>query len=120
MWHKLFPYLCGVLWNLVQGPSGIATGSKQSLLQGLTVRSGMTDCPLGSFKVIVRACNGGGDCASVCLVNVFELNEVGECQVVNSELCFGCTACLAQCIEHHVVVIPNDSSEYFTVEELLA
>jgi NAD-dependent dihydropyrimidine dehydrogenase PreA subunit len=93
--------------------------TRQSLLQGLTVRTGMTDCPLGSFKVIVKACSGRGDCASVCLVNVFEVNEVGECEVKNSELCFGCTACLAQCSEQHVVIMPNPESEYLTIEELL-
>jgi MinD superfamily P-loop ATPase len=93
--------------------------TRQSLLQGLTVRTGMTDCPLGSFKVIVKACSGRGDCAAVCLVNVFEVNEFGECEVKNSELCFGCTACLAQCREQHVVIIPNKASEYVTIEELL-
>jgi MinD superfamily P-loop ATPase len=102
---------------LTRKNKGIQT--RQSLLQGLTVRTGMTDCPFGSFKVIVKACSGRGDCASVCLVNVFEVNEVGECEVKNSELCFGCTACLAQCAEELVVITPNSASEYITIEELL-
>lgn len=93
--------------------------TSQNLLQGLTLRTGITDCPLGSFKVIVKACSGRGDCASVCLVNVFEVNQVGECEVKNSELCFGCTACLAQCAEEHVVITPNNASQYMTIEELL-
>jgi NAD-dependent dihydropyrimidine dehydrogenase PreA subunit len=79
----------------------------------------VTDCPLGSFKVIVTACSGGGDCASVCLVNVFETNEKGQCVVKNSELCFGCTACLAQCSDNGVVIIPNESDEPIIIEELL-
>lgn len=91
---------------------------RESLLRGLTLRCGMTDCPLGAFKVIIKACSGKGECASVCLVNVFETNSKGECIVTNSELCFGCTACLAQCTEH-VVIVPNDSKEEITVDELL-
>lgn len=92
---------------------------RQSLLKGLTVRSGMTDCPLGSFKVIVKACSGSGDCSSVCMVSVFETNTRGECVVKNSELCFGCTACLAQCSDDGVVIVPNELNEHITVESLL-
>ena len=92
---------------------------RQSLLRGLTVRCGITDCPLGSFRVIVKACSGRGECASVCLVNVFETNERGECVVTNSELCFGCTACLAQCADHGVVLVPSNSNETLSIEELL-
>ncbi|HZW56612.1 MAG TPA: hypothetical protein VFF30_10010 [Nitrososphaerales archaeon] len=93
--------------------------SSQNLLRGLSVRCLVTDCRLGSFKVIVKACSGSGDCASVCIVNVFELNERGECTVKNSDLCFGCTACLSQCTDNGVEVIPNEGGEYPDLDELL-
>lgn len=83
------------------------------------MRTEVTDCPLGSFQVIVRACSGSGDCAAVCIVHVFETDENGRCTVMNSELCFGCTACLEQCSDNGVVIIPNKASEHLTVEELL-
>ena len=79
----------------------------------------MTDCPLGSFKVIIKACSGAGDCSAVCIVNVFETDERGRCVVKNSELCFGCTACLEQCSDNGVVIIPNGEKDYLTLEELL-
>ncbi len=89
------------------------------LLEGLTTRSDLTDCPLGAFQVEVRNCNGNGDCASVCLVKVFETGSGGRCIVANEDLCFGCMACVAQCLDHGVVISTKDSRERLTVEELL-
>lgn len=91
----------------------------QSLLQGLMIRSTVSDCPLGAFKVVVRTCRGEGDCASVCIVNVFGRDENGRCSVVNEELCFGCTACVAQCRDHGVIIVENSEREYIPIEELL-
>lgn len=91
-------------------------------LRGLAIRSQLTDCPLGAFKVIVKTCEGRGDCAAVCMVDVFETNSRGQCIVTNEELCFGCTASLAQCLDHGVEIIPKEleQGDQITIEELLA
>ncbi len=92
--------------------------SKQ-LLAGLAVRSIVTDAPLGSFHVEVRSCEGRGDYSSVCMVNVFETDSQGRCAVANEELCFGCMACVAQCLDHGVTIATNDHNDYLSVDELL-
>jgi len=94
----------------------------QSFVRGLTIRSQLTDCPIGMFKVIVTTCEGRGDCAAVCMVEVFETNSRGQCVVTNEELCFGCTACLAQYLDHNVKIIPEEleQEDQLTIEELLA
>jgi coenzyme F420-reducing hydrogenase gamma subunit len=53
------------------------------------------------------------------MVNVFEKDPAGRCIVVNDELCFGCMACVAQCAENGVSVVPREARRYPTAEELL-
>ncbi len=89
------------------------------LLRGLASRSTITDCPYGAFKVHVSHCSGKGECADVCIVDVFDRNERGECTVVNEVLCFGCMACVAQCTEGGVTVVPNDDTAIPSIEEIL-
>ncbi len=90
-----------------------------SLLEGLAARSQITDCPLRAFEVRVTRCSGVGECASVCMVNVFATDASGRCTVVNEELCFGCMACVAQCADAGVSVWARDARRYPTVEDLL-
>ncbi len=97
----------------------LAKYGEESLLKGLSVRSTITDCPLGAFKVIVTKCSGEGECASVCVVNVFRSGSRGECVVTNGALCFGCMACVAQCTENGVLVVQNETPEDLTLEDLL-
>lgn len=80
-------------------------------LRGLAARTALIECPLGSFEVRVERCAGQGECAAVCMVNVFKTNERGECTVVNEALCFGCMACVAQCSEKGVSVVPTGRTE---------
>lgn len=82
-------------------------------------RSRLTDCPLGAFQVEVVSCSGSGDCSSVCFVKVFETDKDGKCVVANQELCFGCMACVAQCMDHGIVISETEAREYLPVEELL-
>jgi NAD-dependent dihydropyrimidine dehydrogenase PreA subunit len=93
--------------------------SRASLLAGLAIRSVLIDCPLGAYRVEVRRCGGMGDCVSTCPVNVFERGRDGQCEVVNDSLCFGCMACVAQCLDRGVAVIPRKVEEHVTLEELL-
>lgn len=88
------------------------------LMKGMAARSSMTDVPLGAYRVFVTRCNGRGECADVCVVDVFTKNGRGECTVVNEVLCFGCLACVAQCSEGGVRVIPSEKG-YVTAEEAL-
>jgi NAD-dependent dihydropyrimidine dehydrogenase PreA subunit len=92
---------------------------ERNILNGIGRRCNITDCPLGAFKVEVNFCSGRGECADVCVVNVFERNERGECTVVNDALCFGCMACVAQCQENGVAVVPTKPEQYLTLEEVL-
>lgn len=87
-------------------------------LRGLAVRTALIESPLGLFEVRVKRCTGAGECAAVCMVNVFKTNLRGECTVVNGELCFGCMACVAQCSENGVRVIPTERTE--ELERILA
>jgi NAD-dependent dihydropyrimidine dehydrogenase PreA subunit len=89
------------------------------LLAGLAARSSLIDCPLGAFKVEVKWCSGRGECASACLVNVFETDQYGRCVVADAELCFGCMACVAQCLDNGAIITPTKAQEYLSVEELL-
>jgi NAD-dependent dihydropyrimidine dehydrogenase PreA subunit len=82
-------------------------------------RSQLTDCPLGAFQVEVVKCSGSGDCSSVCLVKVFETDKKGKCVVANQELCFGCMACVAQCLDHGIVISETEATGCLSVEELL-
>lgn len=91
----------------------------ESLLKGIGARAGLTDCPLNAFKVIVTKCSGEGECAAICMVSVFQTGAKGECIVTNGALCMGCMACVAQCTENGVMVIPNDPKEYLSTSELL-
>lgn len=93
--------------------------SSELLLTGLSLRSMMTDCPLGAFRVTVKTCNANGDCVNACLVRVFEKGPDGRCTVVNEDLCFGCTACLAQCLDEGVMIVPREPPKKVTPEELL-
>lgn len=67
----------------------------------------------------VLSCDGEGDCTSACMVNVFETDENHRCVVVNDELCFGCMACVAQCLKKGVVVNPIERTRYLSSDELL-
>src|SRR5487761_428696 len=91
----------------------------QLLLSGLTMHSILTDCPLGSFKVEVVRCKGENDCTSVCLVKVFQTDASGRCSVANGDLCFGCMACVAQCLFDGVRITLAEPGHCITVEELL-
>ncbi len=92
---------------------------QENILRGLAIRAYLTDCPLGAFNVRVRSCSGEGECAAVCLVKVFSTNEKGQCVVVNDSLCFGCTACMAQCTENGIEITPKDPSEFVSADDLL-
>jgi MinD superfamily P-loop ATPase len=89
------------------------------LLEGLTLRSELTDCPVDAFQVEVKTCSGNGDCSSVCMVQVFDTDSNGRCVVANESLCFGCMACVAQCLDHGVVITAKGTSEHLTIDELL-
>lgn len=89
------------------------------LLKSLSVRSTLTDCPLNAFKLIVTKCSGEGECADICVVHVFRKGPQGECVVTNGALCIGCMACIAQCMENGVTVIPNEPEDYLSIYDLL-
>lgn len=83
------------------------------------MRSELTDCPLDAFQVEVRTCSGSGDCSTACMVQVFGTDSSGRCAVVNQSLCFGCMACVAQCLDHGVTITPKDTLKHITINELL-
>ncbi len=89
------------------------------MLAGLGARSQIIECPLHAYAVTVTYCSGVGECAEVCPVGVFGTDAGGRCTVYNEELCFGCMACVAQCAENGVSVVPRDSRRYPSVEDLL-
>ena len=89
-----------------------------SILKGLALRSQIIDCPLHAFAVKVSRCNGAGECAAVCPVDVFGTDALGRCMVFYEELCFGCMACVAQCAERGVTVTSRDARKYPSVEDL--
>lgn len=91
----------------------------QSLLLGVSARATLTDCPLDAFEVVVTRCNAEGDCVSTCPVKVFERGTDGRCTVVNDFLCFGCMACVAQCVERGVRISERAIPRYAEFEELL-
>jgi len=41
-------------------------------------------------------CNGAGECANNCPVEVFKV-ENGKCVVVQGDLCEGCETCISVC-----------------------
>jgi NAD-dependent dihydropyrimidine dehydrogenase PreA subunit len=88
-------------------------------LEGLSARSQLIDCPLRAYEVVVTKCSGAGECGAACMVNVFTTDADGRCEVANEELCFGCMACVYQCSEGGVSVVPRDSRRYPSVEDLL-
>lgn len=90
-----------------------------TLIEGLTARSQLVSCPLHAYTVRVTRCSGVGECAGVCPVGVFGTDASGRCEVLNEELCFGCTACVAQCAENGVEVEARDARRYPSVEDLL-
>ena len=89
------------------------------MLEGLTARSQIIDCPLHSYTVTVTRCSGAGECSAICPVGVFGTSPEGRCTVLNEELCFGCMACVAQCAENGVAVVPRDARRYPSVEDML-
>jgi NAD-dependent dihydropyrimidine dehydrogenase PreA subunit len=93
--------------------------ARTSFFSGLAARSQIIECPLWAFQVSVTKCSGAGECASVCMVNVFKTDPGGRCVVANEELCFGCMACVNQCAEDGVTVEPREARRYPTVEDLL-
>jgi MinD superfamily P-loop ATPase len=90
-----------------------------TILEGLSLRSQIIECPLHAYSVKVSTCSGAGECAAVCPVSVFGTDAFGRCTVFHEELCFGCMACVAQCAEKGVAVAPRDARKYPSVEELL-
>ncbi len=90
-----------------------------SLLAGLSARAELTDCPIDAFEVHLDRCSGDGDCAAACSVKVFETDQTGRCRVVNDFLCYGCMACVAQCLEGGVRVVPRREPRFTEVDELL-
>ncbi len=92
---------------------------RPSLIEGLALRSQLIECPLHAYSVRVTKCSGVGECAAVCPVGVFGTDAGGRCTVYQEELCFGCMACVAQCAEKGVTVVPREARRYPTVEELL-
>jgi NAD-dependent dihydropyrimidine dehydrogenase PreA subunit len=97
----------------------VEVAGRSSLLSGLAARSQLIDCPLWAYQVKVTRCSGVGECAAVCMVNVFRTDPAGRCVVANEALCFGCMACVSQCAENGVSVVPREARRYPTVEELL-
>ena len=100
-------------------PPGWTNPRTPALLEGLTARSQIIECPLGAFSVRVTRCSGVGECALVCPVGVFGTDSGGRCTVFHEELCFGCMACVAQCAEKGVDVEPRSSRRYPTADEIL-
>ena len=92
---------------------------KPSLLEGLSLRSQIIECPLHGYTVSVSKCSGVGECAAVCPVGVFGTDAGGRCTVMNEELCFGCMACVAQCAENGVSVASREARAYPTMDDLL-
>lgn len=90
-----------------------------TLLEGLSVRSQLIECPLHAYTVTVSKCSGGGECAAICPVGVFGVDGLGRCVVVNKELCFGCLACVAQCAEGGVKVEERPAGTYPGIEDVL-
>ncbi len=91
----------------MQRKKGLQSLDKSMLIaDGLAKRGQITDCPMGAFKVNITKCNGENECAKVCLVNAISTGQDGKCFVVDDELCFGCTACMAQCQENGITVSP--------------
>ena len=90
-----------------------------TLLEGLSARSQIIECPFHGYTVRVSRCSGLGECAAACPVGVFGTDAGGRCTVVNEELCFGCMACVAQCAERGVTVDPRVSMRYPSAEDLL-
>lgn len=89
------------------------------MFEGISARSSLTDCPLDAFEVIVTRCGGEGDCVNTCPARVFERGLDGRCTVVNDFLCFGCMACVAQCLDGGVQVLERESPRYAEIQELL-
>lgn len=79
----------------------------------------LTDCPLDAFEVAVTRCSAEGDCTGVCPARVFERGPDGRCTVVNDFLCFGCMACVAQCLDGGVRVSERKLPRFTEVRELL-
>ncbi len=92
---------------------------KPTLLEGIAARSQLIDCPLHAYAVEVARCSRIGECAAICPVGVFGTDQAGSCAVLNEELCFGCMACVAQCAEKGVTVVPRDVRRYPSADELL-
>ena len=91
----------------------------QSLIEGISSRTSLTDCPIDAFEVVVTRCSAEGDCVGVCPTKVFERGPDGRCTVVNDFLCFGCMACVAQCLDDGVVVRPRERPRFTEFQELL-
>lgn len=90
-----------------------------TLLEGLSIRSQLIQCPLHCFTVAVSKCGGEGECAAICPVGVFGVDGGGRCTVVNEALCFGCLACVAQCAENGVRVEERLARRHPGVADLL-
>ena len=93
--------------------------SASQILANLAVRSTITEDPLGSYRVTVKTCSGQGECVTACVVGVFRKNEAGQCTVGCDSLCFGCMACVAQCLEGGVTVEPIALPRRPTIDDLL-
>ena len=52
-------------------------------------------------------------------MKVFESDPKGRCTVVNDFLCYGCMACVAQCLDGGVRITPRARPRVIDVDELL-
>lgn len=59
--------------------------------------------PVYLIKVDGARCNGCGECADFCPVDVFEMGQ-GKSLPVHSRNCFGCGTCEAVCQNKAIIV----------------
>ena len=62
----------------------------------------------GSIKVCSWGCQGFGDCVKVCKFNAISMGDNGL-PVIDHAKCTGCRACTAECPQHIIRVIPEDT-----------
>lgn len=57
------------------------------------------------YRVIVDVdkCVGDGECADICPVEVFELQD-GQAKPVNADECLGCESCVEVCESNAIII----------------